>query len=66
MPRYILDCEQHEIDLARQALNYGIKEMPYKDAVIGFGPIGNLTTFYVKRTKSGLSVRVNSRPDPNT
>jgi len=48
-----LQCTPERLDAAVQAAQYGMNEMPHKDAIVK--RVGQC--FHVKKTKSGISVR---------
>lgn len=57
MPRYILDCPPHEVDMAVKAIKYGLTLMPddSKVSIVEYVRAGERFKYLVRRTKTGLS-----------
>lgn len=58
MPRYTLHCEPENLILAARAAKYGSLKMPGDIAIVIYGDYKE--TFLVRRTKAGISVRIES------
>ena len=56
MKRYTVTCDPRNAILAARTIIHGEK-MPGKDAILVFGKGEDEVVFFVKRVKSGLSVR---------
>jgi hypothetical protein len=64
MPRFIIECETEDLILAAKGAAYGALKMPHNDAIVVYGNhVGHEVAFYVKRTKTGFSVRAQRKQE---